>query len=100
MPAVEPVEECEVLPLSLALQVRRRVEIEDPRLLRPQHGPLVQRGHEAARPVDRAVDRMAVRVGEDHVGRAARATRCPARRRASSPCVGRPVDARRCPPWK
>ena len=69
VPSIEPVEECEILALGLASKMGRRVEIQDPRLLRPEHGALIHRRHEPARPVVRAVDRMSLGVGEDHVGR-------------------------------
>ena len=49
--------------------MRRRVEIEDARLLRPQHGALEQAGQEAVAPVVHAVHRVSARVGEHHVGR-------------------------------
>src|SRR5262249_33928810 len=55
MTAIQSAEESEALPLSRPLLVRRWVEVQNPRLMRAENGPLVERGHEAAGPVDRAV---------------------------------------------
>ena len=68
VPPVQPVEELEILALGFAAEMGRRVEIEDPRLLRPQHRPLIHRRHEPARPVVRSVDRVSAGVGQDHIG--------------------------------
>ena len=69
VPLVELVEKRQVLLLERPFEAWRRIEIEDPRFLRPQHGSLIKGRHEAARPVERAVDRMSARIGQHHVRR-------------------------------
>src|SRR5690606_9967479 len=47
MPAVETVDEIEIAFLRIAFQRHGRIEVEDARLLRPDHGALVERGEPA-----------------------------------------------------
>ena len=66
---VELLEEVEVAALGCRRDVRRRVEIEDSRLLRPDDRPLIQRRQPAITPVIDAEDRQPRRIAEDDVGR-------------------------------
>ena len=67
--AVEAGQEVEVLLLQGALEVGRRVEVEDAGFGGAHHGALKERGHEPVGPVADAIDGMSSGVGEDNVGR-------------------------------
>jgi len=68
VPAVEPVEQHEVLPLGQTRKLLGRVEVEDPRLLGAKHRALVEGRHEPARPVDHAIHGVSSEIGKNHVG--------------------------------
>ena len=68
VPLVHLLEQSQVLPLHRAAESGRGIEIENPRLLWSQHGPLVQRRHETTGPVPGPIHRVPAWVGQDHVG--------------------------------
>ena len=59
----------QVLLLQRAAQMGRRIEVQNPRLVRADDRSLIQRRQPAVRPVAHAVDRMAAGIGQHHVRR-------------------------------
>ncbi len=67
MRVIDFTKEGEVSLLDIALKEGGGVEIENARLLGANNGPLKDRRHESIGPVGDAVDRVAIRIGENEV---------------------------------
>ena len=95
MLAVERVEVGEQSLLGLPLQLRRRIEIQNPRLLRADDGPLIERRQPAVRPVVDSAHRQAAGIGQhDERGQVLRLA--PQGVGEPDPSDGRPEEFRPC----
>src|SRR5262245_39937915 len=69
MLAIKVVQELQIAFLGRAAHVKRRIEIQNPRLLRTHYGSLKQRRQPAIRPIVDAEHRQTDRIGEDEIRR-------------------------------
>ena len=84
-------------PAARRRDVRRRIEIQDPRLARADDRALIERRQPAVGPVVDAEHRQAARIGEHDVRRQVLRSRCPGHRSARSRArAGRRWSGRRC----